>query len=184
MKQKPAGGAFGGAERIVERAKRVEAVDRGGEVAFAGERELPEENLHLLLDWGAVQADEVRVIGLGAIEHPAVEADLADAGARISVQPDEEVFLPVGGAVADIPRVQAVAGQHDGMGCSKRGHIRPVGFGRAVGHHAPYAGRGEVGEDAIQVRSEHRVVQMIMGVVEIHFTAKYAKSAKVRSGSF
>lgn len=69
-----------GAELGDERAPRVEAMDRDGEVARGGEVELPAEGGELFVEGGAAEAMQARVVGAGAMKDPGVEADLAEEG--------------------------------------------------------------------------------------------------------
>lgn len=80
VEQETTRGTGGGAERVVEEAEGVEAVDGDREIAFGGEGKLEEEDFELLLDRRAAEASEARFVGARTIEHPAVEADFADEG--------------------------------------------------------------------------------------------------------
>jgi hypothetical protein len=68
-----------------------------------GELELPDEDFLLLGERGAAQAGEAGIVGLGTVEDPAVEADLADAGARFGGETGFEPTLPVGGTRPNRP---------------------------------------------------------------------------------
>src|SRR5262245_4163468 len=107
VKQEAARGQVGGAENVGERTPSVEAVDRGRPVVTGGECELGDENLCLFGKRCAAQADEARIVGPGAIENPAIKADLTQAGARMRSKYRGEFFQPGWGTVANIPRVQA-----------------------------------------------------------------------------
>ncbi len=98
-----------GLERLEEQAEGVDAVDRGGAVECDGESKLGFEDRELFVEWGAAEAGEARIVGAGAVEHPAVEADFTHGGARIGGEISAESFEPGGRTVSDIPRVEAVA---------------------------------------------------------------------------
>jgi len=66
-----------------QQAEGVDAVNRGGTVERDGKRELRLEDVALFLQGGAAQTGEAWIIGPGAVEHPAIEADLTDGRAGI-----------------------------------------------------------------------------------------------------
>ncbi len=122
----------------------------------------------MLLDGRPAQTGKARVVGLGVVD-PAVESNLTDGGARIRIEIREKVFLPRGRAVAGIPRMQAVAGQYHRLCHGERGDVGPVGFAGTVGHGALHADGREIREHARIVRHELGVLEVAVGVVEIHF---------------
>lgn len=111
MEEEAAGWERDGAEGFEEEAEGVDAVDGGGAVEGDGKGELSFEDGELFVERGAAEAGEAGIIGAGAVEHPAVEADFTDGGAGIGGEVGAEGFEPGGGAVADIPRMKAVAGK-------------------------------------------------------------------------
>ncbi len=149
-----------------ERAPRLEAVDGDGAVFGAGEGELFEENFALLGERCAALAGESRVIGAGAVENPPVDADLADGGVRVGVEVGFEGFKPVGGAVAGVPGVEAVARADKGETLGEGGDAGPVGFAGAVDDHEAEAGGVPQRGDAFEVRGERVVLEVVVGVVK------------------
>lgn len=169
VQEETAGWPRRGAQQVVEKAEGVEAMEGRGAVLCGGALELPDEDFGLLLEGSAAKAGEARVVGPGAIEHPAIETELADASRRMGLQRGEEGFLPRGGAIAGFPRMQAVAGNHAGgmRGC-ERGDVGPVGFTGAVDDPVTNADGGEIGKDAFTVRPKPGVVPVIVCVAEPH----------------
>lgn len=140
---------------------------------MGGERELPGEDFDLLGERGAAEAGEARVIGAGAVDDPAIEADFTDGGGGAGVEVGEEGALPIGGAVADVPRVQSVRRkklrvERGGLsaGGAEGGDVGPVEFAAAVDNEAGDAGGLEIGEDAGAVGGEPSVLEMAVGVEE------------------
>lgn len=81
--------------------------------------------------------------GVRQIRFPAIQADLSDGGGRL-IEELDELFLPVGRALLDVPRVIAEAGEDSdarGLVCvtSQRQHLRPILFARPVHDHAGHA---------------------------------------------
>jgi hypothetical protein len=110
--EKTAGGETGrGAEDVEGGAVGLRGVDRRGAVQFGGEVELRGEDVGLLGERGDAEAGDAGVVGADAVDDPAVEADFADAGARIGEERGSEEAEPVSGALAAVPRVNAVAGE-------------------------------------------------------------------------
>ena len=149
-----------------EGAPRLKAVDGDGAVFGAGEGELLEKNFALLGERGAALSGEARVVGAGAVENPAVDAELADGGARVGVEVGFEGFEPVGRTVAGVPRVKAVAGADEREALGESGDAGPVGFAGAVDDHEAEASRVPRGGDAFEVRRERVVLEVVVGVVE------------------
>jgi hypothetical protein len=102
VEQKSTGGKPGMSQCVKQRTEGIEAMNRGGEAARGGELELPVEDLHLLCERRPAQTGQPRVVRPRAVEDPAIESDLADAGVRVRGERGEQVFLPVGGTVARI----------------------------------------------------------------------------------
>ncbi len=100
-----------GLERFEEKSEGVDAVDSDGAVESDGEGELGFEDSELFVERGAAEAGEAGVVGPGAVEYPAVEADFTDGGVRIGGEVGAERVEPSGSAVADIPGVEAVGGE-------------------------------------------------------------------------
>ena len=115
VEEEAARGELGVTEDIGEGAPGIDAVDRDGQVALGGEGKLPDERVALFVEWRATKAGEAGIVGTGAFEHPAIEADFADEGVRVGVEDAEEVCSPVGRGVADVPRMEAVAGEQEGF---------------------------------------------------------------------
>ena len=110
--EKTAGGETGrGAEDVEGGAVGLCGVDGGGAVQLGGEVELGGEDGGLLGERGDAEAGDPGVVGADAVDDPAVEADFADAGARIGEERGAEEAEPVSGALAAVPRVDAVAGE-------------------------------------------------------------------------
>lgn len=111
VKEEPAGRKRSGTKDVGEGAPGVEAVDRDGEIALGGEVELPGEGVALLVERRPAETGEAGIVGAGAIEDPAVETDFADEGVRVGVEGADKGVAPVRGGVADVPGVEAVAGE-------------------------------------------------------------------------
>lgn len=153
-----------GFEDVQERAEGVEAVDAGGEIAFGGEGELRAEDFDLCGERGAAESGEARVVGAGAVEYPAVEADFSDGRAGVGVERGAERVEPGGGAVAGVPGVEAVAGVDKGVAAGERGDVGPVGFAGAVDHGAAQADFGAGSRYLVEVRGERGVLEVIVGI--------------------
>lgn len=156
----------GVAQEVVEGAEGIEAMERGGPAEFSGEGELGGADLGLFGEGRAAEAGEAGVVGAGAVEHPAVETELADGGGGVAFEPGAEGGVPGGGAVAAIPRVEPVAGQHPGVGGGEGGDGGPIGFAGAVDDGAGEAEGGEVGGEGGEVGGERLVVGVVVRVVE------------------
>ena len=154
----------GPAQCLGERAPGFEAVNRDRQVAFGGEAQLPDECLSLLIERRTAESGQPRIVGAGAIKDPAIEADFADRGVRVGVERAEQCVAPVRRRVADIPRVQAIAGPHPGKTRGKGCDGRPVGLAGAVDDAASDSGCREVERDALEVWLQPLVLQMIVGV--------------------
>jgi hypothetical protein len=186
-------GDVGRWEGFEKQTEGVDTVDRDGSVEGNGEIELGFEDSELFVERSAAEAGEAHVVGPGAFEHPAVEADFADGGVGIGGEVSAECFEPGGSAVADIPRVEAVAGEEaeggpraesgelragdgagdgdeTGVGGAERGDFGPVGFFGAVDDGVGDAGGGVVGENLGAVGSERGRREVVVSVV-IHQAA-------------
>ncbi len=109
--EKTAGGQAGrGTEDVEGGAVGLGRVDGGGAVELGGEVELGGKDFGLLGERGDAEAGDARIVRADAVDDPAVETDLTDTGARIGEERGAKVAEPVGGAVAAVPRVHAVAG--------------------------------------------------------------------------
>lgn len=166
VKEEAARGERSVFERVEERAEGVETVDAGGEVAFGGERELRAEDFDLLVERGAAESGQARIVGAGAVEDPAVESDFADVRAGSGVEGRAEGVEPGGGAVAGVPRVESVAGEDEGVAAGERGDGGPVGFAGAVDDGALQADFGVCGGYLVEVRRERGVLKVVVSVVE------------------
>jgi hypothetical protein len=119
MHQETAGGQAGrGAQNVKGGTVGLRGVDRGGAVQLGGEVELGGEDCGLLRERGDAEAGEAGIVGANAVDDPAVETDLTNAGVRIGEQCGAEEAEPAGAAVAAIPGVEAVAGE-EGEGTRK-----------------------------------------------------------------
>ena len=78
MEQKSARREWSSAQDVEQRTERIETMDRSRQIAFRGERELPAEDLDLFVEWRPTKAGQAGVVGAGAIEHPAIEADFSN----------------------------------------------------------------------------------------------------------
>jgi hypothetical protein len=96
VEQKTAQRPADDAQNVGERAPRLEAMDGGRAILSGGESELPREHFDLLVEGRAAQAGETRIVGLRAVENPAIKADLADGGLRIGGELRPQAALPVG----------------------------------------------------------------------------------------
>lgn len=72
VKQETARGKRDGAECFEEKAEGIDAVNRGGSIQGDGEVELGFEGGDLLVERSPAETGEARVIGAGAVKHPAV----------------------------------------------------------------------------------------------------------------
>ena len=166
VKKKTAFGDVYAGDDFGERAPGLEAVDGDGAVFRAGKGELFEENFALFGERGAALAGEAGVVGAGAVEDPAVDTDFADGGVRVGIEVGFESGEPVRGTVAGLPRVEAVAGADKGVALGESRDAGPVGFAGAVDNHKTEAdgvpGRG----DAVEMRGEPIVLEVVVGVVE------------------
>src|SRR5690606_19699381 len=96
---------------------------------------------------GAAETGESRIVGSGAIEHPAVESDFADgdggsgsrAGFPRRLELGEQRATPIGRSVADVPRMKAETRNEPrrpvvrrNVAAAECGDVGPVGFARAV----------------------------------------------------
>lgn len=97
-------------ERFEEETEGVDAVNRDGAVQLGRESELGGEDGELFVERGAAEAGEAGIVGAGAVEHPAVEADFSDGGVGIGDEVSAERFEPGGRTVTDVPRMQTVTG--------------------------------------------------------------------------
>ena len=70
-------------------------MDGGGAIQFGRERELRGEDLALLVDRGHTQAGNARIVGLEAVDDPAIQPDLADAGPWIGEQLRSQGSQPI-----------------------------------------------------------------------------------------
>ena len=168
VEKKSARGQGGsGAKGVVEGAPGIDAVDGRGEIARGGKCELGVENVELFFERSATQAAKARIVGAGAVEHPAVESDLADDGHGRGVQERCQCGEPGRSAVAGVPGMKAEARRDPvGVRACEREDLGPVGFGSAVDYDAAHAEGGELRGDFLPKRREPRVVKVIVRVVE------------------
>ena len=161
--------AVGGEREEV--CESVQAVNGRGVVKLSRDGELREEGRDLFVQRSAALPGEAGIVGAGGIEDPAVEAYLADAGARIGEEAGAEVGKPVSWAgCAFIPGMDTEGGEDERVGGSEGGDARPVGRVSAVDNHATVAA-GEFepgGGDAAEMRSQGLVLEVVMGVVQGH----------------
>lgn len=149
---------------------------------------MPGEGVELFVERGSAEAGETGIVGAGAIEDPAVEADFADEGVRVGVERVEKGVAPVGGGVADVPRVEAVGRKEAKLrveGCELRvgvraegGDVGPVLFAGAVDDAGVDGELSEVGEDAVAVGREPGVLEVVVGVEEGSHERSPRNSAK------
>jgi len=154
-------------ERLLERSPRIEAVQAGGAVLRGGEGELAVKDIELLVERGAAESGQPRVVRAGAIEYPAVEPDLADGRTGRGGERGLEARFPGGGAVARMPGVEPVGRSHPGGGGGECGERGPVGLAGAVGHHAGDAVCGQLAQQRAQMGREGWGVQVVVRV-EVH----------------
>ena len=83
--------------------------------------------------------------------------------------------FPIGRAFVDAPWMIAEARQHLRMRCGQLGHRRPVRFAAAIDHHALYL--RTFGQQDRLSTAEALSLQMIVGVVEIHFACSVRRAA-------
>lgn len=187
VEKETSGGQSGSdAKGVVKRTPGVDAMDGGGAVPRGGEGELCGEYVELFFERRAAETGETRVVGTGAVGHPAVETDLADGGGRMSVECSGERGEPVGGTIADMPRMKAEAWcDPGGMRVGEGEDLRPVGFRGAVDDGAAETEGRKLDGDFYPVRDEPLVVEMIVCVVkrERHRREETERDAcTVRSG--
>jgi len=111
VKQETARGERDRVERFKEKAEGIDAVNRGGSIQGDGEIKLCLESGDLLVKRSPAEAGEARVIGAGAVEHPAVEADFADRGPGIGDEVGSKGFEPRGRTISNVPRMKTVGRQ-------------------------------------------------------------------------
>jgi len=111
VKQETARGERDRVERFKEKAEGIDAVNRGGSIQGDGEVDLGFEGGDLLVKRSPAEAGEARVIGAGAVEHPAVEADFADRGPGIGDEVGSKGFEPRGRTISNVPRMKTVGRQ-------------------------------------------------------------------------
>lgn len=111
VKQETTRGERDRVERFKQEAEGIDAVNRGGSIQGDGEVELCLESGDLLVKRSPAKTGEARVIGAGAVEHPAVEADFADRGPGIGDEVGAKGFEPRGRTISDVPRVKPVGRQ-------------------------------------------------------------------------
>jgi len=116
----------------VKRAPCIEAVNRDGQIACGGQRELSGENVQLFFQRRAAEICKTRIVGRGAIEYPAIETDLTDDGVRMRREKRGELFKPIGAAIADMPWMKTKAGANPRVLLRQLDHARPVALVRAV----------------------------------------------------
>lgn len=167
-------------QRFEQQPEGVDAVNRGGAVERDGEGELRLKNSALFVQRRAAQAGEARIIGPGAVEHPAVEADLADGCAGIGLEIMAQRFEPRRGTVAGVPRMEAIARREVERRVLRRdargegSHGRPVGFLGAIDDDVGDAGGGQRGQDCGDVLGERRGREVVVCVAEVHEGAEAA----------
>jgi uncharacterized protein len=139
-----------GEENVEHAAPGIAAMEAGGEGEFAGEVELG--------------AEDGFAFGVEAVVHAAVEADLADAGGAFG-EGFAEVPQPVGGAVADEPRVQAKGAEDAvGIGVGEGSDGGPVGLGGGSDVHEVDACGFGAFENGGQMGGEARILEVAVGV--------------------
>ncbi len=111
VKQETTRGERDRVERFKQEAEGIDAVNRGGSIQGDGEVDLGFEGGDLLVKRSPAEAGEARVIGAGAVEHPAVEADFADRGPGIGDEVGSKGFEPRGRTISNVPRVKTVGRQ-------------------------------------------------------------------------
>ena len=111
VEEKTTGRERDGSEGLEEEAEGVDAVDGDRAIQSDGEGELGLKDFELFVERGAAKAGEAGVFGAGAVEHPAVEADVADRGPGIGDEVASKSFEPRGRTISDVPRVKPVGRQ-------------------------------------------------------------------------
>ena len=177
----------------MKRAEGVEAVNRSEKITFRGEIQLPAKYIDLFLKWRATKTGEARIVRSGALEHPAIEPDFADAGFWCFAEAIKQCLLPIRRAVADVPWVDAKAWEEVkrfGIAgrclCTSRGRAKsryfgPILFVGSIDDAATNSRRCEIGQDARMVRREPRVVQVVMCVEELEHRNESIRSARERA---
>ena len=123
-------------------------MDGDGELAFAGECELGEEDGELLVEVGVLD--------------PAIESAFADGGVGEAVEETGEGVEPVGGALVGEPGVKAEGGVDEiGVALGEGGDLGPVGLGGAIDDAAGDADGFHLGDDAVGIGE---ALEVVMGV--------------------
>ena len=102
-------------------------MDGDGAVEGDGEVELGLEGGDLFFQRSTAEAGEAGIVGAGAVEHPAVEADFADRGPGIGDEVGLKGFEPRGGTIPDVPRVETVGGEESNGLRAESGELRDRG---------------------------------------------------------
>lgn len=136
-------------------------------VVGGGPCELPAEYFGLFLKRRTPHADEAGIFGVGGVQNPPVQTDLADRGMRRGVEAGGEFFSPVWRTVSDVPRMDAVA-REDPVNCLvESGHGIPIVVGvSAIDDGSTEPNGVKDGDDGVEVVGQLVELQVIMGVVE------------------
>ncbi len=139
-----------GKENFEHGVPGVAAVQAGGKGEFIGKVELG--------------AEDGFAVGVEAVIHAGVEADLADAGGAVG-EDAAEILQPAGAAPLDEPRVNAEGADREaGMGIRQGAYGGPIGFAGGIDVEQRYAGGAGSGKDFGKMGGEARILQVAVGI--------------------
>ena len=151
-------------QQLIESAPSLQAMDGNSPIQLRGESELWEEYFFLRL-------------GIMTF-NPAVEADLANPCVGMRFQLRAQLFEPMRRTRGDIPRMQAERRNDKCLLASERNDGVPIVFPCPVHHRTADGQSRKLTEDDRALRSQTRIVEMIMRVEILHNAS--CRSAKAR----
>lgn len=154
VEEESPGGPRFAREDLEHRSPGFEIVNARRKVQFGGDAELANEDFFLPFP---------RKVGL-----PSVESNFANRGWRLAKKFAEALF-PGRGSFVDVPGVVAEAGDDEvGIFLREGEDLRPVGLAGSIDDHAGDAGGAGFGDELFDGNAEPIVLQVIMGVEEVH----------------
>ena len=84
----------------------------------------------------------------------------------MGIEKMEQSVAPRRGGVADVPGVKAVTGEDEVVAAREVGDSGPIGFAGAIDDGGVDRERGEIAENAVAMRREPIVLQVVVRVEE------------------